>query len=562
MSGREQLLNDVLEAAARELDIPPYKYKQAMERYDAIKRHLEDGEYPAATPPPSGYMQGSFRYGTVVRPLRESKEGAFDIDMVCEVNRDKKADDPESLKNDVGDEVKAYARKTSMHRPKNKRRCWTLEYTPDDDDIEFHVDVLPSVPDPTKAASILLENDGRDGTDVEHAITTIAITNRDDAADPPEHSWRSSNPNGYALWFGEICGTGLTRQLMESQKKSFFESGRGRDDFYVRWEDIPEALVRTPLQRAIQIMKRHRDMRFSGRPEEKHKPITMIITTLAARLYAGRADKLTTVASALTHIVDLLTQHDVLLSGHLLQEDVAAMGLIQRADGRWYIPNPVNPHYPGDADEKGENFADRWHEDGDAAAKAFFQWMGWLREDMDALLRADSVAAMEKTLMITLGERVTGSILRRFAPAPSPPPASLVRRMRLAALTFFNVSWRERPRWPMRTSGSVAIRAWTSQNGFRAYRCPYESGGASLPKGLSIKFEVRTDVRLPYEIYWQVTNTGDEATEAGDLRGGIVGDSSTHYETTQYRGSHCVECFVVQGGVCVARSGEFTVKIR
>jgi hypothetical protein len=36
--------------------------------------------------------------------------------------------------------------------------------------------------------------------------------------------------------------------------------------------------VKTPLQQAVQILKRHRDMMFADDPE--HKPISVIITTL------------------------------------------------------------------------------------------------------------------------------------------------------------------------------------------------------------------------------------------------------------------------------------------
>lgn len=76
------------------------------------------------------------------------------------------------------------------------------------------------------------------------------------------------------------------------QKILLFETYRKRQNFpYTQAEDIPDALVRTPLQRAIQIMKRHRDMRFNGHRDEDHKPISMIITTLAAKLYEGHANQ-------------------------------------------------------------------------------------------------------------------------------------------------------------------------------------------------------------------------------------------------------------------------------
>ena len=67
------------------------------------------------------------------------------------------------------------------------------------------------------------------------------------------------------------------------QKTLLFEAYGKRQNFpFHRADDIPDALVRTPLQRAIQIMKRHRDVRFNAHRDQKHNPISMIITALAA----------------------------------------------------------------------------------------------------------------------------------------------------------------------------------------------------------------------------------------------------------------------------------------
>ena len=71
---------------------------------------------------------------------------------------------------------------------------------------------------------------------------------------------------------------------------------------------MPDELVRTPLQRTIQILKRHRDIRFSTKEERKIKPISMIITTLAAQIYAGEQ----TVEQVLRKIVERLTAYAVL----------------------------------------------------------------------------------------------------------------------------------------------------------------------------------------------------------------------------------------------------------
>ena len=58
----------------------------------------------------------------------------------------------------------------------------------------------------------------------------------------------------------------------------------------------------------------------------------------------------------------------------------------------------------------------------------------------------------------------------------------------------------------------------------------------------------------PYEVYWKVRNTGEEAIRADCIRGQIKPDDGTQWrdEPTKYRGKHYVECYVVKNGACVA----------
>ena len=76
-----------------------------------------------------------------------------------------------------------------------------------------------------------------------------------------------------------------------------------------------------------------------------------------------------------------------------------------------------------------------------------------------------------------------------------------------------------------------------------------------------------TNFPAPFQVYWQVVNTGKEAEHARQLRGEIVLSKTagvgglTQKEFTSYTGIHWVECFIVKNSVCVARSGEFVVRI-
>jgi hypothetical protein len=94
----------------------------------------------------------------------------------------------------------------------------------------------------------------------------------------------------------------------------------------------------------------------------------------------------------------------------------------------------------------------------------------------------------------------------------------------------------------------------------------FYSDSQALMKGADLTFEARTDVPAPFDVYWQVVNTGSEATRANGLRGGFdrgVVERGTvmRREATAYTGSHTIECFIVKHGHLVARSGAFVVNI-
>src|SRR5882724_9508616 len=59
----------LLDVLARDLDIPPGKYREAVSRYEAVGRWLDAPDSPLHSFSPQIYPQGSFRLGTVVRPV-------------------------------------------------------------------------------------------------------------------------------------------------------------------------------------------------------------------------------------------------------------------------------------------------------------------------------------------------------------------------------------------------------------------------------------------------------------------------------------------------------------
>lgn len=373
----EMQFNEILEDIADSLDISPSKYKQAVDRYTAIGVHLEKGDYPRVTFPPDIYLQGSFRLGTVVRPIKEDKEADYDVDLVCQLPIEKEYVDAKALKHVVGNEVKRYSDKNGVRLDEEGRRCWTLEYA-EEDGIGFHVDILPSIPTDDTILRLLNERN------VAHRYFKSAIEITDLDKNSRIYSWKEggSNPKGYAQWFDDIktCHPNYM-DLSFRQKQVIFKDNR---TVFASIDEIPEPLVRTPLQKAIQILKRHRDFHFKNNPN--NKPISMIVTTLAALAYENESD----IYTALINIIRRI-------------EDYANTGLIQKINGQWYILNPVNP---------AENFADRWD---DEKANAFFEWLGKLNLGFDLVLQQEGLNKVSEILSVMFGYRAVKSALVKNA---------------------------------------------------------------------------------------------------------------------------------------------------
>jgi len=225
----------------------------------------------------------------------------------------------------------------------------------------------------------------------------------------------------------------------------------------------------------------------------------------------------------------------------------------------WYIPNPVNPHNPGDADDKGENFADRWHEDNHAKAKAFFQWVTWLRTDLDSLLNSNDVAGMEGTLTKAFGNTTTTRTLNRLGVKSTGNRAGTLMQTNSTTHSKFNVPHRQRPTWPNRFTHNVTIEGRATRYGWRTHVS--SNGFRKIAKLYSLRFKAKTDVGEPYKVYWQVVNTGREAEERGQLRGTIFAGGRVRDERTEYSGFHWIECFIVKDDILIARSGEFVVNV-
>ncbi len=354
----------LFESIADLLDIPPSYYEKASDRYRSLGEWLHRDESKVAELNPEVYPQGSFRYGTVNRPLMKTEE--YDLDLVCEVLLFKDDVTQKDVKHLLGDEIKAYAKANGIKAPVVERnRCWRLDYA---DEVLFHVDALPCVPEDQETISDICSQ----GVPRERAEVSVAITDkREPNYDQVSGDWPCSNPRGIGDWFEEKARPSATKRLYELVEQRAYKS----------IDEIPSYEWKTPLQRSIQILKRHRDVMFADDPE--FAPISMIITVLAGRAYQGE----TSLYAAIKGIVDRIPE------------------CVSKTTPR--IPNPVN---------EGEDFADRWASDS-RYEKNFWNWYEAVKADVENLpaLLGDKQLAGEvrKSFRVDLTDDQQGKLTAR-----------------------------------------------------------------------------------------------------------------------------------------------------
>lgn len=290
---------------------------------------------------------------------------------MCELKKLTKNDLSQfELKQLLGHEIKAYHDAKGMTKPvREGRRCWILDYA---DGAQFHMDVLPALPNGAEQR-LLLE---KAQFDARWADTAIAITDREvPTYTVRTQAWPRSNPKGYGEWFKSRMAAVLARRkqmLVESLKK------RG---VTASVEKLPDYRVRTPLQAAVMLLKRHRDNMFARDPDLK--PISVIITTLAGHAY-GEED---TIAGALFSILGGMDRY------------------IHRDGAKYVIPNPTDPF---------ENFADKWEKE-PRKAQAFFQWLEQAREDFGRAARATTFQSMTEAVSARMGTALTGRAVTKIS---------------------------------------------------------------------------------------------------------------------------------------------------
>lgn len=168
------------------------------------------------------------------------------------------------------------------------------------------------------------------------------------------------------------------------------------------------------------ILKRHRDVMFENNPEEK--PISIIISTLAAQAYQGEES----IGYALLSILSRMEE------------------AIEHDGQKFIIKNPTDAL---------ENFADKWEEHPERA-QAFFSWLEQARMNFADVGRLVEHQRISSVLANHMGRDLTKQVNNIMLQSSGPDSSSLLGAATAAsATTVPSVSFSDTPRNPKKPDG-------------------------------------------------------------------------------------------------------------
>ena len=339
---RKQNIDAMYRKIAAEIEISETQAEKAKESYEAVGNYLNNNikQYDVRI-----FPQGSFMLGTVIKPISDKDE--YDIDLVATI--DNKFTSAKDLKNIVGDVLKTSDRYSE--KVEEGKRCWTIQYS---ESANYHMDILP-----TMKSDTYFQN------------KKLIMTHKED--ENSDYEFRQTNPEAYYDWFVK---------RMEEEKKKLTEEYAIRNKIEI--VEVPEYKIKTTLQIAIEILKRYRDIKFKDKPDIK--PISIILTTLMARIYTGKEN--------VYELIEKFSKEYVLY----LERD---------ENGNVLIQNPVN---------KNENFADKWPSNPERK-EAFFKFMDDLKYDLvtNKVLLEGNIREQADAYKKLFGENMVNKVYENIA---------------------------------------------------------------------------------------------------------------------------------------------------
>lgn len=368
------------------IDLTKTQRDRAIELYTNVCRAIEDKIGFTI----SFYPQGSFATKTAIRPYKNGRDQAYDVDVICEVNVPKESVTSDTLKGYFRD---ALENSRYSNNFVEWDKCFTIEFT-EQEGVDFSIDIIPSVPEDTatlQQLNYITENPYL-------VKSSVAIPNRD--------TWITNNPKGYVLWFENEIIKFHDRYLLKRSENTVSAS----------IEELPEEEFNNNLLSIIKVLKRTRDV-FYYRRKSENKPSSIVITTIVGKLakdLTPTANKLELLIQVVTQLQQIKTYPSNNISKRTNDTGYAISDIITRDMGQWVLNNPANGK---------DNILSSWNED-ENKAKDFFLWIDNLKETFSSL--AESTDNQEKSTIeiynaFAINSPTLDTNKKQFSVTPSSP---------------------------------------------------------------------------------------------------------------------------------------------
>ena len=328
-------LETILLGICDNLQLAPSLYTQATERYTTIAKTIQqDPAFNQITL--NMYPHGSFRLKTTVKPLSDDE---FDLDFVAELPS-VAAMTPHELYN----HIVRILRTDGIHNNmvELKKRCVRVNYAND-----FHMDIMP-------------------GKLISPETKEIIV---------PDHELKGwnhhSNPIGFADWFERQAKTRILFEMSEFWK---FQHNIEK----VTDQEVTEQLE--PLRRAVQLVKRYRDIFCEKSNTEPVRSI--VICTMMGSIASFTGNTLQIIENFCNYV----------------------NGLIAESNGEPFIvKNPVVDEVLTEKWKEGSNYQD------------FVSMMKSLTDDVNVLKTLSTNSDINALVKEMFGEAITNLVLTNYA---------------------------------------------------------------------------------------------------------------------------------------------------
>lgn len=345
-----------LDKILEKVELTKTQRERAIELYTNVCKSIEEKSGLKI----SFYAQGSFATKTAIRPYKNGRDRAYDVDVICEVDIKKESISPEILKEHFRNalEISRYA---SIFEEYDK--CFTIVFK-EQDGINFSIDIIPSVPEDDETVQVLM------------GITENPMLVKSSVAIPDTFGegniWLTNNPKGYVEWFENEIQKFHNRYLLEHRGTSYSAS----------IEELPEGEFNNNLLNIIKILKRTRDV-FYYRRKSDNKPSSIIITTIIGKLAKNlipTSNELDLLMQVVTQLQQIKTYPTNSLSERMGVTGYAISDIITRNMGQWILNNPANGK---------DNLLNSWNDD-QSKSEDFFKWVDNLQDTFLTLIEKDN----------------------------------------------------------------------------------------------------------------------------------------------------------------------------